>query len=66
MEALQVQKRGTIPCINVEVDNSLDQEFKPGLYKQVEAFLSGDDALLCSIEEQLILFPSYEKMAGYL
>lgn len=65
MEALQVQKRGTIPCISVDVDSSLDQEFKPGLYKQVEAFLAGDTAFLCSIEEQTLLFPIYEQMAGY-
>ncbi len=65
MEALQVQKRGTIPQIDVEVDNSLDKNFKPGLYKQVEAFLSGDDELLCDIEEQVMLFHYYERMAGY-
>lgn len=65
MEALQVQKRGTIPCINVEIDNSLDIKYKPGLYKQVEAFLLGNDELLCSIEEQVLLFHYYEKMAGY-
>lgn len=65
MEALQVQKRGTIACIDVEVDNSLDKEYKPGLYKQVETFLSGNNDLLCTIEEQVLLFHYYERMAGY-
>ncbi|WP_252973518.1 hypothetical protein [Vibrio navarrensis] len=65
MEALQVQKRGTIPLVPVEVDDALDKEFKPGLFKQVEAFLDDDARLLCSLEEQCSLFPIYEKMAGY-
>lgn len=65
METLQVQKRGAIPCIDVEVDNSLDKEYKPGLYKQVEAFLSDNNQLLCTIEEQVELFHYYERMAGY-
>ncbi|MDN3614822.1 Gfo/Idh/MocA family oxidoreductase [Vibrio gallaecicus] len=65
MEALQVQKRGTIPLIAVEIDDSLDKEFKPGLFKQVETFLQGINAELCSLEEQLSLFSVYEKMAGY-
>ncbi|MEH6456397.1 MAG: gfo/Idh/MocA family oxidoreductase [Cocleimonas sp.] len=65
MEALQVQKRGTIPCINVDINDSLDRKYKPGLYKQVEDFLSGNDDVLCDIEEQVLLFPYYERMAGY-
>lgn len=66
IEALQVQKRGTIPLVQIEVDDSLDKEFKPGLFKQVEAFLQGDTAELCSLEEQILMFPNYNKMAGYI
>jgi predicted dehydrogenase len=65
MESLQVQKRGTIPLMNIAIDDELDKEFKPGLYKQVEAFVSNESKQLCSIEEQLSLFPLYEKMANY-
>ncbi|MCK7630238.1 gfo/Idh/MocA family oxidoreductase [Shewanella putrefaciens] len=65
MEALQVQRRGAIPLVTVEVDDSLDKEFKPGLFKQVSAFLSGKNTLLCSLEEQRLLFPIYQRMAGY-
>jgi len=65
MEVLQVQKRGTIPCVDVAVDNSLDQDFKPGLYRQLDAFLSKNDENLCSLEEQRQLFYTYERMAGY-
>jgi hypothetical protein len=65
MEALQVQKRGTIPVLNVEVDNKLDEEFKPGLYCQVASFLDGDNSKLCGISEQREMIKLYERMAGY-
>lgn len=65
MEALQLQKRGTIQHELVELDDSLDKIFKPGLYLQVEGFLNNTLETLCSIDEQLTLFPIYEKMASY-
>jgi predicted dehydrogenase len=65
MESLQVQKKGTIPHLEVEVDNQIDVDFKPGLYKQVECFLSGESQNLCSLSEHLSFFPIYEKMANY-
>ena len=65
MEALQVQKRGTIPILNVEIDNQLDEQFKPGLYCQVASFLDGDNSRLCGISEQKEMIKLYERMAGY-
>jgi predicted dehydrogenase len=65
MESLQVQKRGTIPHIEVEVNNQLDIDYKPGLFKQVECFLNGNVEELCSIDEHLSYFPIYKKMANY-
>ncbi|MFD0950032.1 Gfo/Idh/MocA family oxidoreductase [Paraperlucidibaca wandonensis] len=65
MEQLQVQKRGQIAVNLVEVDDSLDKEYKPGLYKQVKAFLMQDCEHLCSLAEQKKQFKSFEKMAGY-
>ncbi|MFT6836197.1 MAG: putative dehydrogenase [Francisellaceae bacterium] len=65
MESLQVQARGTIKQDPVDIDDSLDTKFKPGLYLQVESFLKNDNKLLCSISEQALLFPVYYKMAGY-
>jgi predicted dehydrogenase len=65
MESLQVQKRGTIPHIEIEVDNQIDIDYKPGLYKQVECFLNGNTKDLCSITEHLSIFAIYEKMANY-
>ena len=65
METLQIQKRGTVQICTVEVDDELDKKYKPGLYLQVKAFLTNDPDKLCSIDEQLTLFPVYEKMASY-
>ncbi len=66
MEKLRVQNRGSIEVIDITIDNSLDEEFKPGLYRQVESFLSSNNAGLCSISEHFSIFPIYEKISGYL
>lgn len=39
MEQLQVQKRGAFSIDPVEIDDTLDRSFKPGLYAQTKAFL---------------------------
>jgi predicted dehydrogenase len=65
MEVLQVQKRGSIKLDYVEIEDLLDNQFKPGLFLQVQAFLERNFEALCSINEQLILFPVYEEMAKY-
>jgi predicted dehydrogenase len=65
MESLLFQKRGTIKQENIELDDSLDKDFKPGLYLQVEDFLKGDSRTLCSLNEHVELFSIYENMAGY-
>ena len=65
MEALQVQMKGSIAIEPHAIDDELDQNFKPGLYRQVDRFLSGQDQYLCSIDEHIESWPWYEKMAGY-
>lgn len=65
MEQLKVQKVGSVIEENYEIDDSLDSEYKPGLYLQVEDFLSGRHERLCSIKEQLANSVFYSKMAGY-
>lgn len=54
MEQLQVQKRGSFTLDPVEIDDTLDREFKPGLYRQTEAFLAeGIDERLLPISHHL-------------
>lgn len=52
MEQLQLQDKGSVKVYPVEIDDHLDKEFKPGFYLETKAFLEGDTARLCSIEQQ--------------
>ena len=45
LEKLQIQELGSVAINLVETDDSLDTQFKPGFYKQIEAFLSADSSL---------------------
>lgn len=65
MEQLQIQQIGSVAQTPVEIDEQLDKAFKPGLYRQVEAFLAGDTKRLCDIEQQLKMTQVYYQMAGY-
>ncbi len=71
LEELQVQEIGSLKIEKVEIDGSLDQQFKPGLYRQVENFLLEDksnkshQSQLCTISEQAGNVLVYDKMAGY-
>lgn len=54
LEELRVQYRGSLEIATVEIDDDLDSQFKPGIYRQVNAFLSnpsGPDLL--TIADQL-------------
>lgn len=51
MEALQIQRRGSFALEPHPLDDALDRRFKPGLFRQVEAFLAGDpDHRLARVE----------------
>lgn len=61
MEQLFVQKRGSISVDQIELEDEFDRNFKPGLYKQVEAFLNFPEKLM-KIEEQVSILPHYKQM----
>jgi len=42
MEQLHVQTLGSVAINRLDIDDRLDLEFKPGLYRQVETFLSSE------------------------
>jgi len=65
LEKIAVQTRGLIDVAQLEIDDQLDRDFKPGLYRQVEAFLRKDNKSLCSIAEHYANAKSYIKMANY-
>ncbi|KOO06685.1 Gfo/Idh/MocA family protein [Vibrio hepatarius] len=66
MEKLQIQKLGSITIEPFEVDDVLDEKFKPGLYLQVECFLNNESDSLCSIHEHKDNAKVYALMAGYI
>lgn len=39
LEKLQIQNLGTFQIEDVEIDDKLDMNFKPGLYREVQSFL---------------------------
>jgi hypothetical protein len=65
LETLQAISLGSVDPQPIALDDALDQQFKPGLYRQCEAFLSGHIQQLCSLAQQLKAFPIYTRIAGY-
>lgn len=45
LEKLQIQNHGTIKVEEVSCQSEWEEQFKPGLYRQIEAFYNGDDSL---------------------
>lgn len=60
MEQLFLQNQQSFGVEPVAIDDALDKEFKPGLYRQTEAFLSGKpDPRLMRLSEQVEAFKDY-------
>lgn len=62
LEKLQVQKLGSVAIEEVAIDDELDRRFKPGLFRQVEAFLRSDDSILPTVSEQVANLRDYERI----
>lgn len=52
MEKLSIQNINSVVIEDAEIDDSLDRDYKPGLYNQVVAFLNNDDSRLLPIYKQ--------------
>ncbi|MGR5503012.1 Gfo/Idh/MocA family oxidoreductase [Vibrio sp. DNB22_10_4] len=65
MEKLQIQRLGSVAIEPVEIDDPLDSQYKPGLYRQVKAFLNGETSSLCTLSDQKKHIELYSRMAGY-
>jgi len=65
MEELKIIKIGSVKEESVDIDYTLDKDFKPGLYKQTEAFLNQDFSKHCNIAEQYQKIQYYYRMANY-
>lgn len=61
LERLRVQDHSSFDERPVDLDLALDTEFKPGLMRQVRAFLTGDgDEHLADLAEHASMWPVYE------
>lgn len=66
MEALQIQQKGSVAVAPVEIDDSLDKQFKPGFYLQTKSFVDDDLSRFCTLEEQNAHVDAYyRKISGY-
>jgi len=65
MEELKVQEISSVKQMPVHIDNTLDKEFKPGLFLQTKAFLNDDINELYTIEMLYDSIGLFNKIAGY-
>ncbi len=65
MEKLQIQKRGEIQQSFVDIDYSLDEKYKPGLFLQAKYFLEIITEDFCPMEEQYEKYDLYKRIANY-
>lgn len=65
MEKLSVIKLGTVKEEMVNINDSLDLEYKPGLYVEITSFLNNDFSTHCNINDQMDMMDFYYKLANY-
>lgn len=65
LEELKVMKQGSFTISEVPLMDNYDRQFKPGIFHQLNEFLSGNYDNMCSIYDQMEMFGYYEKIAGY-
>lgn len=65
LERLSEQRLGSIAITEIPLSDTLDIEFKPGLYHQTEDFLNLDLQNLQSVQDQLTAMAYYKDIAGY-
>lgn len=53
MEKLQIQKKGSVSIIPVDIDDHLDIDYKPGFFLETKSFVESNYKQLCTIEKQL-------------
>lgn len=64
LEKLQIQNIGSVSTQDIQFDDDLDENFKPGLYRQTQAFLSAHNDVLPRIAEQVEMLDWYLRIRG--
>ena len=62
LEKLQIQKIGTVAVEDVSIDDEADKQFKPGLFRQMQAFLQNDSTRLTSLAEHIVNCAHYTQI----
>jgi len=66
MEKLSIIKKGTVKEIEVDdIDYTIDDKYKPGIYHQVKDFLNENYTIHCTLEDQADMVDTYYKIANY-
>ena len=65
IEQLQLTPLGSVQSETLSLNDKLDHDFKPGLYRQTEAFLNRDSTDFCTLQEQVEHTKIFSRMAGY-
>lgn len=63
MEKIFIQKRGSIQVDELIINDEYDQLYKPGLFKQVEAFVEFENKLM-TIDDQVKMIPFYKEICN--
>lgn len=63
LEELQIQLKGSVAINKVDIDNTNDKQFKPGLFLQCKQFLTGVLSEFKTIEEQAEACEIYAQIA---
>ena len=62
LEKLQIQQLGSLTTDFVDIDDTVDTAYKPGYFRQVEAFLGGEDEYLLRLDRHVENLKFYEMM----
>ncbi|WP_346316648.1 hypothetical protein [Chitinophaga sp. YIM B06452] len=62
LEKLQVQNIGSVAIEELPIDDEADKQFKPGLFRQTQAFLQNDRARLVSLAEHIVNCAHYTQI----
>ena len=65
MEKLQVTVLGSVQLESIRLDDQIDIDFKPGLYRQTTDFIANESTRFCTLTRQVELAELYSKIGGY-
>lgn len=62
LEKLKIQKLKSVAIEEIKIDDQLDIKFKPGLYRQLKAFLEGDTTNFINIHQHASRLEIFERI----